>query len=129
MQTRSPGGKRARPLFKPWVWGKARPRGVTLPTVRGSAKGRASATNSTRDRLATQRGRSRGRTKVTGVGPMLYAKGYFTAGVSVLALAVLVLLTMIIARNVAAPVPGAVEKLRAQKVAVDVMRQPLIRDE
>jgi hypothetical protein len=60
---------------------------------------------------------------------MLYAKGYFTAGVSVLALAVLVLLIMIVARNFAAPVPDEVVKFRAQKVAVEVSRQPLIRDE
>jgi uncharacterized paraquat-inducible protein A len=35
---------------------------------------------------------------------MYYAKGYFTAGVSVLALAIIVLLTMIAARSFASPV-------------------------
>jgi hypothetical protein len=77
----------------------------------------AIAMNLTRDRLATQRGHCRGRTEVVGVGPMLYAKGYFTAGVSVLALAVIVLLTMIVVRNSAAPVPDEVVKFRTQKIA------------
>jgi hypothetical protein len=39
----------------------------------------------------------------------MYAKGYFAAGVSVLALAVLVLLTMIVARSFASPVTNVVD--------------------
>jgi hypothetical protein len=39
----------------------------------------------------------------------MYAKGFFTAGVSVLALAVLVLLTIIAARSFARPVTDVVD--------------------